>query len=107
VQVDSYRNRVESTLWFQRLKLAYHKMLSTFAFNFNLRRYNEDTLNLSAGFHGIDVPVSSKAAYSLLDCDADTGFLSLLTDGTAVTRYTWSPSIFQRNCQPSKLWLCP
>jgi len=68
----------------------------------------EDTLNLSAGFHGIDVPVSSKAAYSLLDCDADTGFLSLLTDGTAatryplpvtrhplpVTRYTWSPFIF-------------
>uniref|UniRef100_A0A7S0SPD9 Translation initiation factor 5A C-terminal domain-containing protein n=1 Tax=Mantoniella antarctica TaxID=81844 RepID=A0A7S0SPD9_9CHLO len=40
----------------------------------------EDTLNLTAGFHGIDVPLTSKAAYGLLDCDADTGFLSLLTD---------------------------
>jgi len=26
-------------LWFQRLKIEYHKLLSTFAFNFNLRRY--------------------------------------------------------------------
>ena len=30
-------------LWFQRLKLLYHKLLSsTFAFNFNLRRYGVD-----------------------------------------------------------------
>ena len=40
----------------------------------------EDTLNLTAGFHGIDVPVTVKAQYSLLDADSDTGFLSLLTD---------------------------
>ena len=40
----------------------------------------EDTLNLTAGFHGIDVPVTVKAQYSLLDADPDTGFLSLLTD---------------------------
>ena len=30
----------------QRLKLEYHKMLSTFAFNFNLRRY---TVDITAG----------------------------------------------------------
>ena len=41
----------------------------------------EDTLNLSAGFHGIDVPVTTKASFSLMDVDTDTGFLSLLTDG--------------------------
>ena len=40
----------------------------------------EDTLNLTAGFHGIDVPVTSKAAFALCDVDAGTGFLSLLTD---------------------------
>merc|ERR1712039_120706 len=40
----------------------------------------EDTLNLTAGFHGIDVPVTSKAEYVLLDIDRATGFLSLLTD---------------------------
>ena len=41
----------------------------------------EDTLNLTAGFHGIDVPVTSKASYALCDVDTQTGFLSLLTDG--------------------------
>ena len=40
----------------------------------------EDTLNLTAGFHGIDVPVTSKASFALCDVDASTGFLSLLTD---------------------------
>ena len=40
----------------------------------------EDTLNLSAGFHGIDVPLTSKATYTLLDVDSSTGFLSLLTE---------------------------
>jgi translation initiation factor 5A len=40
----------------------------------------EDTLNLSAGFHGIDVPVTSKVTYTLLDVDSSTGFLSLLTE---------------------------
>jgi hypothetical protein len=28
----------------------------------------------------IEVPITSKASYALLDVDADTGFLSLLTD---------------------------
>jgi hypothetical protein len=32
-------SRVESA-WFERLKLRYDKLLSSFAFNFNLRRYN-------------------------------------------------------------------
>ena len=40
----------------------------------------EDTLNLSAGFHGINVPVTSKATFALCDVDTSTGFLSLLTD---------------------------
>jgi len=31
----------------QRLKLHYHTLLSTFAFNFNLRRYNEALYNAS------------------------------------------------------------
>ena len=39
----------------------------------------EDTLNLTAGFHGIEVPVTTKAAFALLDVDTDSGFLSLLT----------------------------
>jgi translation initiation factor 5A len=41
----------------------------------------DDTLNLTAGFHGIDAPVTRKATYALMDVDAGTGFLSLLTDG--------------------------
>ena len=40
----------------------------------------EDTINCSAGFHGIEVPITSKTSYTLLDVDASTGFLSLLTD---------------------------
>ena len=47
---------------------------------FTAKKY-EDTINLTAGFHGIDAPVSAKAQYSLLDVDLSTGFLSLLTDG--------------------------
>lgn len=43
-------------------------------------KHYEDTLNLTAGFHGIDVPVTVKAQYSIMDVDSDTGFLSLLTD---------------------------
>jgi len=34
-----FKSRVDST-WFQCLKLKYDKLLSSFAFNFNLRRYN-------------------------------------------------------------------
>lgn len=40
----------------------------------------EDTINLTAGFHGIDVPITSKTQYTLLDIDTETGFLSLLMD---------------------------
>jgi len=39
VQVDSINTRVESAN-IQSLKLHYHKLLLTFAFNFNLRRYS-------------------------------------------------------------------
>ena len=35
----------------------------------------------TTGFHGIDVPVMSKATFALMDVDASSGFLSLLTDG--------------------------
>ena len=41
----------------------------------------EDTINCTAGFHGIDVPVTSKQYFALLDVDAASGDLSLLTDG--------------------------
>ena len=40
----------------------------------------DDTINCTAGFHGIDVPVTSRCTYTLLDVDESTGFLSLLTD---------------------------
>jgi hypothetical protein len=40
VQVASIKTRVETAAWFQRLKLKYDKMLSSFAFKFNLRRYS-------------------------------------------------------------------
>lgn len=40
----------------------------------------EDTVNVTAGFHGIDVPVVEKKTYGLMDLDAETGFLSLLTE---------------------------
>ena len=39
MQAVSIKPRVVSALWFQRLKLQYHELRSTFAFNFNLRRY--------------------------------------------------------------------
>ena len=42
VQVDSIKTRVESAYGVcnQRLKVRYHKLLSAFAFNFNMRRYS-------------------------------------------------------------------
>ena len=46
---------------------------------FSGKKY-EDTLNCTAGFHGIDVPVTHKSWYSLLDVDTGSGFLSLMMD---------------------------
>ena len=40
----------------------------------------EDTINCTAGFNGIEVPVTTKATFSLLDIDTSTGNLSLLTE---------------------------
>ena len=62
--------RVQRFVW--RLKLVGNHV-------FTGKKY-EDTLNLSAGFHGIDVPVTSKAWFGLMDVDATTGFLSLMTN---------------------------
>ena len=39
MQVDGIKTRVESAAWFQRLKLKYDDLLSSFAFKFNLRHY--------------------------------------------------------------------
>ena len=46
MQVDSFKTRVESAHRFssQRLKLEYHKMLSLFAFKFNLRQYTQEII---------------------------------------------------------------
>ena len=41
VQVDRITTRGEGAyLWFRCLELEHHKLLSTFAFSFNLRRYD-------------------------------------------------------------------
>ena len=40
----------------------------------------EDTINCTAGFNGIEVPVTTKSTFSLLDIDTSTGNLSLLTE---------------------------
>ena len=40
MQVDSIKIRIETKPKFQRLQLKYAKLLSSFAFKFNLRRYN-------------------------------------------------------------------
>ena len=40
----------------------------------------DDTINCTAGFHGIEVPVSSKASYSLLDIDASISILYAQVD---------------------------
>ena len=37
----------------------------------------DDTLNLTAGFHGIEVPVTEKRWYQLLDIQSD-GYLTLM-----------------------------
>ena len=58
-----------------------NKRLQTVGLHVFTGKKYEDTLNLTAGFHGIDVPVTTKASYALLDVDTSTGFLSLLTDG--------------------------
>ena len=42
----------------------------------------EDTLNLTAGFRGIDVPVTSKSWYALVDVDVRSGDLSLMTESS-------------------------
>ena len=40
----------------------------------------EDTINCTAGFNGIEVPVTTKVSFLLLDIDPSTGNLSLLSD---------------------------
>jgi translation initiation factor 5A len=39
----------------------------------------DDTINCTAGFHGIDVPLTTYAHFSLMDVDKSDGTLSLLT----------------------------
>ena len=39
-----------------------------------------DTINLTNAHDGLEVPITSKKQYMLLDVDSDTGFVSLLTD---------------------------
>ena len=43
--------------WFQRLKLIYDRLLSSFAFNFNLRRYNKYVDVTALGWGGCTVAV--------------------------------------------------
>jgi len=45
-------------VWFQRLKLKYQKLLSTFAFNFNLRRCKTDAL-----LDRLGVSIRAEASY--------------------------------------------
>jgi hypothetical protein len=54
LQVDSIKTRVESAAWYQLLKLKYDKLLSSFAFEFNLRRYikGESTASIAAAAAG-------------------------------------------------------
>lgn len=47
----------------------------------------DDTFNLSAGFKGIDAPITEKHAYTLVDVDTRTGFISLL-DGDDIKEDT-------------------
>ena len=43
-------------------------------------KQSTDTINLTNAHDGLEVPVTSKKKYTLLDVDTDSGFLSLLTD---------------------------
>ena len=43
-------------------------------------KQSTDTINLTNAHDGLEVPVTSKKKYALLDVDTDSGFLSLLTD---------------------------
>lgn len=43
-------------------------------------KQSTDTVNLTNAHDGLEVPITSKKKYTLLDVDADSGFLSLLTD---------------------------
>jgi translation elongation factor P/translation initiation factor 5A/urease beta subunit len=50
-------------------------------------KQSTDTVNLTNAHDGLEVPITSKKKYTLLDVDADSGFLSLLTDdGDTKTR---------------------
>jgi len=56
--------------WFQCLKLKYDKLISSFAFNFNLRRYSEDPANVARVIvrfaDGSEVSAKRKNCYSIL-----------------------------------------
>jgi len=73
VQVDSIKTRVESAPWFQRLKIKCDKLLSNFAFNFNLRRYTKV----------IFVPADQNNV-GVLDT-ADGSFITVATTGDAAS----------------------
>ena len=40
----------------------------------------DDTINTTAGFHGIDVPITSSKQYVLCDVDTESGFLTLMDE---------------------------
>jgi translation elongation factor P/translation initiation factor 5A len=46
----------------------------------------EDTINCTAGFNGIDVPVTTKATFLLMDVDASSGDISLLDEASGDTK---------------------
>eukprot|EP00656_Telonema_subtile_P058536 TRINITY_DN9943_c0_g1_i1.p1 TRINITY_DN9943_c0_g1~~TRINITY_DN9943_c0_g1_i1.p1 ORF type:complete len:175 (-),score=72.42 TRINITY_DN9943_c0_g1_i1:356-880(-) len=57
-----------------------NKKLRLFGYHvFSGKKY-EDTINTTAGFHGIDVPVTSSSKYVLCDVDPESGFLTLMDD---------------------------
>ena len=58
--------------WFDRLNLSYCEALSNFAFNFNMRRYNElwrgsdmDVQQIDAVFYGIDEDNSGRINFEV------------------------------------------
>mmetsp|Transcript_114075 Transcript_114075/g.179581 ORF Transcript_114075/g.179581 Transcript_114075/m.179581 type:complete len:161 (-) Transcript_114075:24-506(-) len=52
---------------------------------FTNKKY-EDTLNLTAGFTGIEVPITTKASYLLMDVELPDGTLSLLDEASGETK---------------------
>ena len=123
MQVDSIKTRVDSApgFWFQRLKLKYDELLSSFAFNFNWRRYTKKMCNTTVT--NANIPVNSNYTLDELEGDMQNttnttevkercgveineARVKVTIDADVPGATADDPSVFTLNCDFEAKWPC-